>query len=177
MCRRNASFACDVIFMIFWYSRFQTLSRGLVSLHDACMLCLWNFVEFTTLRFSFLKIGEFLCPSFAKRCRLHWNFQLSPCVLMVSLKSLSTFERCRVWASRLPILALPSSELLLTCRTTFPATNGQVWLMLEFFVSRSSDHIYPLGGFSTNIVNFPDPHRRSNNHQHGVLATRPSLCA
>ena len=29
--------------MIFWWSRFQTLSRGFMSLHDACMLCPLNY--------------------------------------------------------------------------------------------------------------------------------------
>ena len=39
-----------------------------------------------TFRFSFLKAGEFLCPFLARHCRLHWNFQLSPCVVDGFLK-------------------------------------------------------------------------------------------
>ena len=45
-----------------------------------CMLCLWNLVGFTTLRFSFLKPGVLLCSFIARHRRLHWNFKLSPCV-------------------------------------------------------------------------------------------------
>ena len=67
-----------MIFMIFRWRWFQALSRGLISLHDTCMLCLWNLVGFTTFRVSFLKAGEFLCPFLARQCRLHRNFQFSP---------------------------------------------------------------------------------------------------
>ena len=28
---------------------------------------------------SFPKLGVLLCSSFARHCRIHWNFQLSPC--------------------------------------------------------------------------------------------------
>ena len=37
-------------------------------------------LKFITLRFSFLKPGVLLRSFFAKHRRLHWNFQLSPCV-------------------------------------------------------------------------------------------------
>ena len=37
MCHRVISFACDVIFVIFRKTRFQTLSRRFMSLHDACI--------------------------------------------------------------------------------------------------------------------------------------------
>ena len=80
MSHRVVSFACDMIFMIFRWRLFQTLSRGLMGLHDASTLCLWNLVGFTTLRFSLLEPGVLLCSSFAKHCRLHRNLRLSLCI-------------------------------------------------------------------------------------------------
>ena len=53
-----------------------------MSFHDACTLCLWNLVGFTTLRFSFLKAGALLYSLDGKHCRLHWNFQVSPYVFV-----------------------------------------------------------------------------------------------
>ena len=79
MCDQVSPFACDMIFMIFQWRRFQTLHRGLMSLHDTCMLrFFWHLVGCPTLRFSHLKAGQFRCPSLARHCRLHWNFQLYP---------------------------------------------------------------------------------------------------
>ena len=49
MTYRLEPFLRDVIFMIFWQSRFQTISRGFMGLHDAPMLCLLDFVGFVTL--------------------------------------------------------------------------------------------------------------------------------
>ena len=64
MCHRVVPLACYVILMIFRWRWFQTLSRGLMSLHYACMFCFWNHVGFTTLRFSFLRAGALLCSFF-----------------------------------------------------------------------------------------------------------------
>ena len=45
-------------------------------------------------------------------------------------RRLSVSERYRALVSPLPILAFPSSELLLTRWTTFQATKNQVWQLL-----------------------------------------------
>ena len=42
--------------MISWLSGFQTLSRGLMSFHNARMPCLLNLVEFIIPRYSFLEL-------------------------------------------------------------------------------------------------------------------------
>ena len=76
------SFSCNVIFMVFGLRRFWSLSRGLLTLHDTCMLCFWNLIGFATLRFSFLKAGALLCSFLARHCRI----QLSPRVLDGFLK-------------------------------------------------------------------------------------------
>ena len=108
-----------------------------MSLHDACMLCLWNLVGFTTLRFRFLKVGALLSSFFARHCRLHWNFQLSPFVfdglLIFTIfgidgnKYLSVFEHYRALVSRLTILALLSCARLAPFWTKLQATSPQVW--------------------------------------------------
>ena len=51
-----------------------------------------------------------------------------------------------------PIAVFPFVELLLTCRTMCLSTDGQVWQLLERFVSRLPDHKNPSGGFSTNVT-------------------------
>ena len=66
-------------------------------------------------------------------CRLHWNFQLSPCVFdgfFFSFrlpdrwnKYVSTFQHCRDLASRLPVLAFLSSDQLSRFWTKLQATH------------------------------------------------------
>ena len=62
------------------------------------------------------------------------NFFLA--LLMVSLYApsridVSVFERCQALVFQSPILVFFFSELLLTRRTKFQATNNQIWLLLE----------------------------------------------
>ena len=90
------------------------------------------------------KAGALCFSSFARHCRFHWNFQLSPCVS----DGLFIFPIFRIdeinvsppssivtlWPSRLPILAFLSSERLLPFWTKLQATNYQVWLLLEFLL-------------------------------------------
>ena len=99
-----------------------------------------------TLRFRLLKVGALLSSSFARHCRLHWNFQISPCVFDGLLifrifgidgnKYLPAFEHYRALVSRLTTLALLSSEWLFPFWTKLQATSSQVWwLPLEVFLS------------------------------------------
>ena len=158
-CHRVISFACGVIFMIFRWRRLQTLSR----LHDASMPCSWNLVGFTTLHFSFLKAGALLCSFLARHCRLHWNFHLSPCVcdgffvfFVIQIDKINASQpssTVEFWLLVLPILAFLSSERLFNFSSILQATHSQVWQLLHFF-GLSPDHMYPLGDFSFNRVNF-----------------------
>ena len=78
-----------MIFMTFWWRWFQTLSCGFVSLGDTCMLC---FLESYWIRHSSLQFSESWSASeflYARHCRLHWKFQLSPrvfdCFLLLTI--------------------------------------------------------------------------------------------
>ena len=116
---------------------------------------LGDLVGFTTSRFSFLKAAQFLCPLLARHCRIHWNFQISPCAFEGFShlpdrwnRCLSTFEHYRALASRLPMLAcffsgfsnlcphfrphiLRSGSCLIFCQSPLRTTNTP----LEFSLS------------------------------------------
>ena len=50
------NYFCGVIFMISWQSGFETLCRGLMSFHDAWMLCLQDFVSLSVLACCILQL-------------------------------------------------------------------------------------------------------------------------
>ena len=154
-----------------------------MSLHDACLLCLWNLVGFITLRFSFLKPGVLLCSFFARIT------QLSPrmfdgffifSIFRINKKCLSIFEQYRVWVSRLPRLVFLSSQRLFSF---LEQTSGQKFSGLVvacIFVTLFSDHIHLLGRFSFSKGNFVNPFQESDPRPHSnnpcvFVATSPDL--
>ena len=154
MGHRVVSFACDVVFIIFRLRWFQTLSLGLVRLRDTCMLCFWNLVGFTTLRFS--------CPE-ASNVSL---FLL--CMALTPPLELPTFSS-HFWRF-LYILRLGSS-IADSCFSLFWAA-FPIWVhtashifrsvVAWFVVSISPDHKIPVGGFSFNNVSFVNPVQESD---------------
>ena len=110
----------------------------------------WNIVGFTTLRFGFLKAGALLCSFLARHCRLHWNFQLSPCVFdgffifsIFGTEEVHAFQSSSIVrgvASRLPILASPFSERLVPFWTKLQATNSRPGSCLNFCLSPPGPH-------------------------------------
>ena len=185
----------DVIFMIFWLSRFQTLSRGLMSLHDACWLCLWDFVG----TFSFVVRLPRLCRTilrshFTRHSRLHRYLQLFLAFFMVSLYSpssgstkqmplnfralssfgLSTAHCCFFfslicfWEPNFRPRIMRSGCCFNLCR---PPPGPQVSLREVFRSIEWTSWI-----LSKNLTNF-DRHRHANGRQYDFLATHPDSCA
>ena len=123
--------------MIFWQRWFQTLSRGLVrSRYMHALFLESGCIHNSSLQFPECWGASRFSVSWGEHCvfvpflhdmaaSIATSFLLSPRVLdgffVFSIfrrneinKRLSIFERSRVWASRLPTLPFPSSELHLT---------------------------------------------------------------
>ena len=144
-----------------------------------CMhaLFFWMLVGFTTLRFSVLKAGALLCSFCARHCRLHWNFQLSPCVFdglfmftifrIDEINAFQPFEHCRVLASlfwaAFPILVHTSGG---SCLNFHQIT----FINLEVSLSMK----WTLWTLSKNLINF-DPRPHFHDRQYVFLATHPDL--
>ena len=77
MTQRIEPLSCNVVFMIFRWNPFQTLSRGLMSFYDACVLCFRDFVGPVgfAVNFSLLEL-TFHRLQLSKYCGFHGNFQL-----------------------------------------------------------------------------------------------------
>ena len=110
MGHRVVSFACDVVFIIFRLRRFQTLSLGLMRLHDTCMLC---FLEYCWIHNFAL---QFPLRRAMSHCSI-WCMALPPPVgtcnfLLAFLKFLLFLLPDWVLASRLPTLVFLSVERL-----------------------------------------------------------------
>ena len=67
--------------MILWQSRFQTLSREVMSFHDACMLCLLNFVGTFGFVVGLTRLVRTLCHQLTKHSLFRRYLQLLPCFL------------------------------------------------------------------------------------------------
>ena len=77
--RIESFFPRDVIFMISWWSEFQTLSRGFMRFHHACMFCLLHFCWILWLRCLSPAACQYGFPAARPNlCALSWSRQKIP---------------------------------------------------------------------------------------------------
>ena len=143
----------------------KKLSRGFMSVHDACMLCLFvGFCDHT--RCSFLQfLQAFSRSHLATHGCLHGNFHFSFVfdgffvLTMFHTDEINASQSSSIiehWFFDSPIMLL----LFLSCFRHAGQISGHNMSGLAvagIFASRHPDHMYPLGRFSFNNVNIVNP--------------------
>ena len=145
----NENLPNNAIFMIFQLILSNALSRRFEGLHDACLF--WS----ASTGFVFARTLQGTADSIDNSNFLRFFHG----VLGTSCHP-DRWNKCPRFSSIVELRLVNSPMLFLymlrSCRHTWPNlwpwTIGR-WFCFEFFVSGPPDHVYPSGGFSSNIVN------------------------
>ena len=164
MCHRVVSSACDEVFMLCRYRRFHSLSCGFMRFHRTTINRFWNLLRaiscfattFVMLVWTILLEGiagamgltNFLLAFFYKE-----SFFVILIIRINKVNSCQSSSMVEFWLLVFPFLFLS----ILRAVPMLVHTSGHTWSCLEVgwtFVNLLPHHIYPLGSFSFNRVNF-----------------------